>query len=183
MAGNTFILSGVSGSGKSTISDRLIAEHENLRRSITLTTRKPRAGERFGVHYFFVSPEIFKWLDETGQLLEHTQVYGDTFYGTLKLSVDTLLEHGHDVLFIVDNRGVNQIKEHFPSSKVAYLRAPNDDVQRERLMSRGTVGEDLEMRVAKAHEELKMAEEHNWPIIVNDELEQAMREVQALFFT
>lgn len=180
--GRTFIISGVSGSGKSTISDRLISEHDNLRRATALTTRFPREGERFGVHYFFVSLEIFQWLNETSQLLEYTQVYGDTFYGTLRFAVESLLDHNHDVLFVCDNRGVNQILEYFPKSKIAYLAAPSEEEQRTRLIRRGTFGEDLEIRVSKAREEMEQAKENGWPIIVNDELGVAMGEVTKLFF-
>lgn len=182
MAGKCFIISGVSGSGKSTISDLLMARHPNLARSITLTTRKPREGEQFGVHYYFVSPEIFQWLNSTGQFLEYTQVYGDTFYGTLRLSVDRIMEQGKDVLFVVDSRGVIQITEKIPNAKSLFLAAPNDDEQRVRLSRRGTVGEDLEIRVNKAHEEMKWAKGHGLPVVVNEILEDAMKQVEDVFF-
>ncbi|MEI6477958.1 MAG: guanylate kinase [bacterium] len=182
MAGSIYILSGISGSGKSTISDLLIERHPNIARSITLTTRKPREGELFGFHYYFTSPEIFSWLQETNQLLEFTQVYGDTFYGTLKVSVEKLITAGRDVLFVVDSRGVDQVTEHFPNARSLFLKAPSDDEQRKRLEGRGTTGNDLEIRVAKAHEELIWAEKKGLPVVVNDSLHVALSEVERIFF-
>jgi len=182
MRGSTYIISGISGSGKSTISDRLTGENPNLSRAVTLSTRVPREGERFGVHYFFVTPDLFLWLLDTDQILEYTRVYGYTFYGTLRHSVESMLEAGKDVLFVVDSRGVAQIRKVYPDSPAVFLRAPSDDEQRTRLLARGTKGEDLEIRVAKAHEELEWAEQNHIPVVVNDDLEVALKEVKEVLF-
>ncbi len=176
--GSIYIISGISGSGKSTISDALIKRHSSIGRPVTLTTRTPRDGEHFGVHYFFITAETFLWLIDTEQILEYTRVYGFTFYGTLRQSVTTLLEAGQDVLFVVDSRGVEQIQAIYPDSRVVFLAAPSDEEQRERLSRRGTKGEDLEIRVEKAHEEMKWAEEHQIPVVINDTLEEAIAEVE-----
>ncbi len=152
-------------------------------RSIALSTRIPREGEEFGKHYYFVSTDLFLWLLDTNQLLEYTRVYGYTFYGTLRLSVQQLLEAGKDVLFVVDSRGVEQISEHLPNSKSIFLKAPSDDEQRIRLERRGTKGEDLQIRIEKAHEELEWANAHNVPVVVNDILEEAVQQVESIFFS
>jgi guanylate kinase len=181
MAGRCFIISGISGSGKSTISDILLKDNPEISRAITVTSREPREGEIFSYHYYFINPSLFKWLNETGQLLEYTIVYGDTFYGTLKLSVDRIFEQNKDVLFVVDNRGVEQITEKIPNAISLFLAAPSDAEQRSRLEARGTVGEDLEIRVSKAKEELEWAKMRGLPIVINDTLEEAVKEVKSIF--
>ena len=179
--GNVYIIAGISGSGKSTISDRILEEYPTIRRSIAVTSRKPREGELFGSHYYFVDHERFQWLIATKQLLEHTHIYTNDYYGTLKLSVDQLFERGCDVLFVIDTKGVEQIKHYFPQAKAIFLKAPNDEEQRNRLERRGTTGDDLKIRVEKANEELEAAKALGLSVIINDDLEKAIKEVKKAF--
>jgi len=177
-----FIISGVSGSGKSTISDMLLERHTDLDRAITVTSRVPRPGELFGYHYFFVDQERFQWLLETDQLLEHTTVYTNDRYGTLKYAVEHIQKQGKHVLFVIDIKGVEQITEHIPNAKVIFLTAPDEEEQRTRLIRRGTLGDDLNARVAKAQSELERAKEMNIRIVVNDEVTRALEEIERIFF-
>jgi guanylate kinase len=178
MAGTIYVLSGVSGSGKSTISDALIARHPSMRRAVTVTTRSPRQGERYAYHYFFVSQELFSWLVETEQLLEHTEVYNGHRYGTLRYSVEQIIAANQDVLFVVDSKGVEQICAIYPNACSVFLEAPSEDEQRIRLEQRGTVGKDLDDRTAKAAAEHEWAVKRGMTIVINDVLEDAIRETE-----
>jgi guanylate kinase len=179
--GHVFVISGVSGSGKSTVSDYLTDKYHDITRSIAVTTRKPREGEMFASHYFFVDKDRFQWLIDTHQLLEYTIVYNDHYYGTLNLSVEQALERGRHVLFVVDNYGAEQISSKMPNAKVVYLMAPSEDEQRIRLETRGTTGPELDERIAKARMELAHAREMNWTVVVNDVREKTFAEIEQVF--
>ena len=181
MPGQIFIICGVSGSGKSTISDAIMDRHPNVVRAVAVTTRFPREGESYAYHYYFVDQERFQWLVDTNQLLEYTVVYHNQSYGTLKLAVDQALERGHDVLFVVDSVGVEQIEKFYPNARSVFLKAPSDEEQRKRLTTRGTVGEDLEDRITKAHAEQQWAESRGMNIIVNDVVEETIEATERVF--
>lgn len=183
MEGKALIIAGVSGSGKSTVSDRIMKGHSEIVRSIAITTRTPRPGEQFGVHYFFANQELFSWLIQSDQILEYTQVYQGDYYGTLKLTVDKALAEGKTLLFVVDSKGVEQITQYIPEARVVFLKAPDEAEQRRRLEKRGTIGQELEIRVGKAKEELAWAEHRGLPIIINDELERTVADIEAIFFS
>ncbi|MCC2631581.1 MAG: guanylate kinase [Patescibacteria group bacterium] len=177
------IVGGISGSGKGTICSKLIERHsDSLVRPISVTTRKPRPGERFADHYFFVDKEIFEWLADTDQLLEHTKVWMDHYYGTLKLSVEHSLQQGKSVLFELNTHGIEQITKAMPQAKTVFIQAPSEAEQRIRLELRGTVGTEQDERVIGAKKELDWAQEYKLPIITNDDLGKALEEVESVFF-
>lgn len=103
------VISAPSGAGKTTVSNGLLATNPNLRRVVTCTTRAPRAGERDGVDYHFMSLDRFRERHAAGDFLESAEVYGNG-YGTLRSSVLALLRAGHDVLLSVDVQGVASIQ-------------------------------------------------------------------------
>lgn len=108
MLGTLLIVSGPSGSGKTTLCRR--AEAAGLARySISCTTRPPRPGERDGVDYHFLSPEVFAAKAEAGEFLEHATVHGNS-YGTLKADITKLLEAGHNVVMDIDVQGAASIR-------------------------------------------------------------------------
>jgi len=180
--GNVFIVAGISGSGKGTVCNKLIEEYPGFFiRPVSVTTRKPRPGDRFADHYFFVNQEIFDWLVETNQLLEHTKVWGDDYYGSLTLSVEHALTAGRNVLFEVNNHGIDQIRALIPETKVVYITAPSEVEQRLRLELRGTVGAEQDIRVGGAKKELALAKKQGLPIIVNSDLDETISEVKRIF--
>lgn len=103
------VISAPSGAGKTTVSNGLLAANPNLRRVVTCTTRAPRAGERDGIDYHFMSLDRFRERLAAGDFLESAEVYGNG-YGTLRSSVLGLLRAGHDVLLSVDVQGVASIQ-------------------------------------------------------------------------
>ncbi len=180
MPAKVLIIAGVSGSGKSTVSDAIMARHPNVVRAVSVTTRLPREGERYAYHYYFVDKIRFAWLIDSKQLLEHTAIYGDQ-YGTLLLSVEQALENGKDVLFVVDIEGVRQIKKAYSNACSVFLAAPSEEEQRVRLEGRGTTGKDLDLRVKEAQKELNWAKKEGMEIVINEVAEEAIRQVEKLF--
>ena len=176
--GKLIIVSAPSGTGKSTIINRLMKHEElNLAFSISCTSRAPRGTEQHGVEYFFLSPEEFKERIANGDFLEYEEVYTDRFYGTLKSQVESQLEKGENVVFDVDVKGACIIKQQYGSEALSlFIQPPSIDTLRQRLIARGTDSmETIEQRIARAEFELSFATQFD-RIIVNDELEKAVSE-------
>lgn len=179
MTGKLIIFSAPSGTGKSTIINRLIAHEElNMAFSISCTTRKPRGAEKDGVEYFFITPEKFREHIAAGELLEYEEVYADRYYGTLKSQVEKQLSAGQNVIFDVDVKGGCNIKEYYGNRALSlFIMPPSVDELRHRLESRGTeTPEVIDMRIARAEYEISQAPKFD-RTVVNNVLEDAVAEV------
>ena len=176
MRGKLIIFSAPSGTGKSTIINWLMKEHEELHLafSISCTSRAPRGAEQNGVEYFFISPEEFRMRIEDDEFLEYEEVYTDRYYGTLKSQVERQLEAGQNVVFDVDVKGGVNIKKHYGSEAMSiFIQPPSIDELRRRLEHRATdAPEVIDQRIARAEFELTFADKFD-KIVVNDNLEQA----------
>ena len=176
MRGKLIIFSAPSGTGKSTIINWLMKEHEELHLafSISCTSRAPRGTEQNGVEYFFISPEEFKMRIEDDEFLEYEEVYTDRYYGTLKSQVERQLEAGQNVVFDVDVKGGVNIKKHYGDEAMSiFIQPPSIDELRRRLEHRATdAPEVIDQRIARAEFELTFADKFD-KIVVNDDLEQA----------
>ena len=176
MRGKLIIFSAPSGTGKSTIINWLMKEHEELKLafSISCTSRAPRGTEQNGVEYFFISPEEFKMRIEDDEFLEYEEVYTDRFYGTLKSQVERQLEAGQNVVFDVDVKGGVNIKKHYGDEAMSiFIQPPSIDELRRRLEHRATdAPEVIDQRIARAEFELTFADKFD-KIVINDKLEQA----------
>ena len=176
MRGKLIIFSAPSGTGKSTIINWLMKEHEELHLafSISCTSRAPRGTEQNGVEYFFISPEEFRMRIEDDEFLEYEEVYTDRYYGTLKSQVERQLEAGQNVVFDVDVKGGVNIKKHYGSEAMSiFIQPPSIDELRRRLEHRATdAPEVIDQRIARAEFELTLADKFD-KIVVNDDLEQA----------
>lgn len=153
--GILFVMIGPSGSGKSTICGALVREFPNdLRYSISVTSRPPRPGEIDGVSYHFVSRQEFIEMRERGEFFEWEETHGN-LYGTLRASLENGINAGHDLLFQIDIRGALTMKSNFPNNTVAvFLVPPSFEVLRERLVGRGGVDQsELERRLYTARQE------------------------------
>ena len=179
MRGKLIIFSAPSGTGKSTIINWLMKEHEelNLAFSISCTSRAPRGTEQNGVEYFFISPEEFKMRIEDDEFLEYEEVYTDRFYGTLKSQVENQINNGENVVFDVDVKGGCNLKKVFGNEALSvFVQPPSVEELRRRLVGRATdAPEVIEQRLAKAEEELTYAPKFD-VIIVNDDLATAKAE-------
>lgn len=177
--GKLIVISAPSGTGKSTIVQRLVREHPelNLVFSISHTTRLPRGTEKDGVEYFFTTQEQFKEGIRSGQFLEYEEVYDGQFYGTHRLQVEKLIEDKHNVIFDVDVKGGCSIKRFYGDRALSiFIQPPSIEELRRRLIDRKTDSpEAINTRLSKAEYELTFSGSFD-KIIVNDKLEKAVQE-------
>jgi guanylate kinase len=178
LRGRLVVISGASGSGKSTLVERLLARPGlRLQRSVSATTRKPRAGENPGRDYVFVTKEEFE--RTTGRLLEHAEVHGH-FYGTPAEPVRRAMAQGICVLLVIDVQGGIQVRQKVPGALLIFIQAPSLDALETRLRMRGTDdAATIERRLANARRELEMAEAYDIHVI-NDEVERAVEELVSI---
>ena len=182
MSGNLFVISAPSGAGKSTIIKALKERIEGLGYSISHTSRKPRGNENDGIDYHFLKKETFRSMIDAGAFVEWAQVYDD-LYGTSFSSLDEQTASGLDVLLDLDTQGAKNIKKHFKNSVLIYVLPPSLDVLEKRLMARGTDDETvIKSRMKKTSSEIKQCVWYDY-IIVNDDLEKAIKEAQAIILS
>lgn len=173
------VLSGPSGVGKSTVVAHLRKVHPEVWLSVSATTRKPRPGERHGIHYFFVEDEEFDKLIANGELLEWAEFAGNR-YGTPRQAVLDRLAAGEPVLLEIDLQGARQVRESMPEAELVFLAPPSWDELVRRLTGRGTEApEVIERRLAAARVELAAEKEFDVPL-VNTSVEDVSRELLAL---
>lgn len=181
MKGKIIILSAPSGTGKSTIINRLIKD-DGLRLgfSISATSRAPRGAEVDGKDYFFLSDEEFQRRVEAGDFVEWEEVYAGTRYGTLESEVERVTGSGYNLIMDVDVKGALSIKNRFGEEALAIFVMPPDIAALEqRLRSRATDSEEtIARRLAKAEYEMGFAERFD-TVVVNDELEKAVKDVDS----
>jgi len=177
MEGKLVIISAPSGAGKTTLVKHLLESGLNLAFSISATTRPPRGNEKDGIDYFFLTLDDFRKRIENNEFVEWEEVYKDILYGTLKSEIQRIWDNGNNVLFDVDVRGGLNLKKIFGKKSIAvFIMAPSVEEIEKRLNGRGTDSpEKIRMRVNKAHEELKLADQFD-EIIVNDNLDKAKEE-------
>ncbi|CAM5578016.1 guanylate kinase [Streptomyces spiroverticillatus] len=173
------VLSGPSGVGKSTVVSHMRKVHPEVWLSVSATTRKPRPGEKHGVHYFFVTDEEMDKLIANGELLEWAEFAGNR-YGTPRNAVVERLEAGEPVLLEIELEGARQVKESMSDSQLVFLAPPNWDELVRRLTGRGTESaEVIERRLAAAKIELAAESEFD-TTLVNTSVEDVARELLAL---
>lgn len=178
--GVLLVVAGPSGAGKGTVGKALLASDPDLRWSVSWATRPRRAGEVEGVDYHFVSREDFERARDAGGFLEWFEVYGD-LKGTPRGPVEQHLAAGRDVLLEVDVQGALAVKAACPEAVLVFLAPPSREEQRRRLERRGQdSAEAVARRLAEADAEEAAARAHFDAVVVNDEVDQAVREVAAI---
>ncbi len=174
--GLLIVLSSPSGGGKTTLAMKLLAKDKNILRSVSCTTRKPRAGEKDGWDYFFISRAKFLAMRKKKAFLEWAPVHGQ-FYGTPKPWVLAQLEKGKDVLLVIDVQGGRSIRKLYPKSLLLFLEPPSLKVLRQRLHGRDSEDEaSLRLRLKAARDEMRAGKAYPHRV-VNDRLSQAVKEV------
>lgn len=175
--GKLIIISGPSGVGKSTICKRVV-EKLNAYLSVSATTRPRSDSEQDGREYVFLSRDDFEAKIRNGEFLEHAEVFGN-YYGTPKAPVDKAVADGRIVILEIDIQGGLQVKKIRPQAMMLFVLPPKKKDLKERIEGRGR-GEDAtskQRRLEKAEHEIAAAWQHYDHMVVNDDLDQAVREV------
>ncbi|MGH3666862.1 MAG: guanylate kinase [Acidimicrobiia bacterium] len=182
LAARLLVVSGPSGSGKSSIVRELI-ERLGIEFSVSATTRLPRPGERHGVHYNFISRRDFEKMIENDELLEWA-IYNNRYYGTPQALIEETLADQRDILLEIEIQGARQVRERKPEAIMYFIAPPSLEELEKRLRRRGdTSDEDIEDRLEIAKSELAEAPDLFDHIIVNDNLDQAISELEGLITT
>lgn len=178
--GVLFVVSGPSGAGKSTLIDHLRAQIPGLGFSVSATTRSPRPGDVEGQTYHFLSDAEFEAMIADGALYEHARVYG-RWYGTPRASVDAMLAAGRSVILDIDVQGAAQVRAITSNAVHVFILPPDVDTLARRLRGRGTdQPEVVTRRLADAGEQLRGAVNYDY-LVVNDDLQVAKNEIEAIF--
>ncbi|MDX1810118.1 MAG: guanylate kinase [Sulfurospirillaceae bacterium] len=174
MKGSILVISGPSGSGKSSLMHEMLSRVENTYFSISTTTRAKRDDEVEGEDYFFISREKFKQDIEDGNFLEWARVH-DNYYGTSLKPILKELNNGKLVVFDIDVQGHKIAKEKFGNIITSiFLTTPSQEILRERLIQRGTDSQEIiEKRLNNAISEMTRVKEYDY-LLINDEFDKAL---------
>lgn len=177
--GNLIVLTGPSGVGKGTLTQRLIAETPRLLKSVSVTTRARRPQEIEGVDYFFLTREEFD--NQKPKLLEWAEFAGNC-YGTPLSWVDEELARGNDVLLEIEVQGAQQVRMKRPQSLLIFVSPPSFEALRQRLESRATESEEkIRRRLEKAKEELTQKNDFHYEVI-NDDIDEAVNNLRHIVY-
>ncbi len=173
------VLSSPSGGGKSSITRRLLVERADAGYSVSATTRAPRPDEATGEAYHFLSADEFARRVEAGEFLEHATYNGQS-YGSLVEEVRAVTRSGRHVLLDIEVVGARLVRERFPDAVLIFVVPPNGAVLAERLRGRGTEPPAVvRARLERALDELDAAPGYDY-VVVNDDLDDAVRAVHAI---
>jgi len=170
------VITGPSGVGKGTLIRGLRKRVPKVRLSTSATTRRPRAGERDGVDYHFMTGEEFEAHVAAGDFLEYA-TYSGNRYGTLRSEVDRGLAAGDPVVLEIEVQGARQVLRAMPDAAAVFIAPPSLEALRARLIGRGTdTPEQVEQRMRTAEHELEARPEF-CHVVVNDRLESATEDL------
>jgi guanylate kinase len=178
--GNLFIISAPSGTGKTTILKRVLAELKNIVFSVSHTTRSPRLGEEKDVDYFFVDKSTFVTMQEQGLFLEWAEVHGN-LYGTCSNTVQAIAEQGNDIILDIDVQGALQVMDKLADNvSFVFISPPSLKELEKRLVNRGTESESVvATRLKNAENEMKIMEQYDY-VIINDHVDQAVEVLKSI---
>ena len=173
--GKLVVISGASGVGKGTVLGIMMKKREDLKFSVSATTRPPRPSETDGVHYYFVTKEQFEEMIATGQMLEYS-AHAANYYGTPRAQAEQKMQTG-SVLLDIEPNGAGQVKKAAPDAVLVFIMPPSMEELERRLRGRGDTTEDqIAMRLERAVWEM---EQRHWydHVVVNDDAERCADEI------
>jgi len=177
-SGKLLVVSGPSGVGKSTITNQLRGD-DRFWISVSVTTRKMRAGEVDGVNYHFVNDDVFDRMISNGEFLEFAEFAGAK-YGTPRKPVENALTSGKNVILEIELNGARQIRKNSKEAIMVFIEPPTWEELTARLINRGTESDlSAQARLERAKEELSAASEFDH-VLVNHQVEQSVAELVSL---
>ena len=179
-SGSLFVFAAPSGAGKTTLVHAVVTKHqEELRFSISYTTREPRTNEANAVDYLFVSEEEFMRLRDAGEMLEYARVF-DNYYATSRSQVEKHLAENRSVVLEIDWQGAEQVRESMPDCVTIFIFPPSLAELERRLRDRGTdAPEVVERRLRDARSDMAHWVDFDY-VIVNDNLDDAIIDLEAV---
>ena len=175
------IISAPSGAGKTSLSKRLIAEHNDVKIAVSHTTRVPRCGEVDGRDYYFVQQSKFNEIIAQQGFLEYAEVF-DHYYGTSKMAVQQLLDEGMHVLLEIDWQGAQNIRKLMPDSISIFILPPSNETLFSRLTARGQdSAQIIKRRMRDAINQISHFKEYDY-VIINDDFDKAYSQLQGVVY-
>jgi guanylate kinase len=177
--GSIFVVSAPSGAGKTTLCKQIISILDNIKPSVSFTTRSPRVGEVPDEDYCFVSEAEFRTMIDRGDFVEWALVHGN-LYGTSRRQLEELISAGYDVLLDIDTQGARQIRKFFNNGVFIFILPPSMTELKLRLEGRMSNSvEDMNRRLERAVDEIKEYYIYDY-VIVNDILENSLKKLEAI---
>ena len=173
--GKLVVISGASGVGKGTVLGIMMKKREDLKFSVSATTRPPRPSETDGVHYYFVTKEQFEEMIASGQMLEYS-AHNANYYGTPRKQAEEKMQSG-SVLLDIEPNGASQVKKAAPDAVLVFIMPPSMEELENRLRGRGDTPEDqIAMRLERAVWEM---EQRHWydHVVINDDPDRCAEEI------
>jgi guanylate kinase len=177
--GLLFIVSAPSGTGKTTLVERLVQVVSNLKMSRSYTSRPARTGEQSGVDYNFISRERFDAMVREGAFLEWADVFGH-YYGTSAADTEAMLAEGRDVVLVIDVQGARQVRSRGIENVGVFILRPSAGILEQRLRGRSKDSEDqIRRRLETACREVGEYSQYEY-VVVNDELDAAVERLASI---
>jgi len=177
--GALFVVTGASGTGKTTLVQAALSTVPGIGFSVSATTRAPRSGEQDGVDYHFIGPEIFDAKATAGEFLESAIVYGQQ-YGTLRAPVEAAISSGQSILLDIDTQGAAQVRTAMPDAVTIFILPPSIATLAQRLRARATdTPEIIDLRIREAQLQIGECGQFDY-LIVNDHLQSAQDQFAAI---
>jgi guanylate kinase len=177
--GLLFIVSAPSGTGKTTLVERLVRITPNLRMSRSYTSRLARAGERDGVDYNFITREQFETMARENAFLEWADIYGN-YYGTATADTEHALAGGEDVVLVIDVQGARQVRSRGLETIGVFVLPPSAAALERRLRGRSKdTEEQIQRRLEVACREVTDVAAYDY-VVINDELESCVERLRAI---
>mgnify|MGYP001174723281 FL=1 len=177
--GSLFVISAPSGTGKTSLVERLVESVPTVVKSRSYTARSPRQGETSGVDYSFVSRAAFEEMVNCDQFLEWANVFGN-LYGTSKADIEEKMAVGLDVALVIDVKGARQVRLRSTNATTIFILPPSPNVLESRLRSRNqNSDQEIQERLSVAREEVKAFDEYDY-VIINDDFDVALSRLKAI---
>lgn len=178
--GLLIVISGPSGAGKDSICNRIVEEVNNIKLSVSMTSREPRGSEEEGKDYYFISKEEFEKRIENNEFLEYAIVHSNHYYGTPKAKIEENIKNGTSIILNIDIQGALKIKDLIQEALFIFIMPPSMEELRDRLIKRKTESKDKILeRFKTAYKEINEFKKYNY-VVVNDKLDVAVDKVKSI---